>query len=189
VPQQDILLEEEAYSTQENATNAARVLHRAGFEPLAAKLARDLARIEALSQGAGGEANGGRGRGPPGRGGKGGKAGKGGKGLKALGFAKGGKGLAPPKESLHEVILVSNSVHVEWAAPLFLAEPFFAKGPLRKSGVEVWAEELEAQLLEYLERGEEGAMWAVKERLRCLREGTQGVDALVYRSSPAGGAG
>ena len=129
VASEDILLEPEAYSTEENAINVAKILRKARYEPLHEVLARDLARLQAKKHGDVPS------KGPPSRG-KGGKGGKGG----GKGSGKGsGKGRSEPKKVLHEVLLVSNTHHLEWAyGCLFLPEKACCESVESKSGPRSW---------------------------------------------------
>ena len=70
------------------------------------------------------------------------------------------------------------SPSLQWALPHFSNLPFFRDIELIPHGVHVGAEALEAQLLQYMELN--GVNPMVEARLKHLREGVQGLDALQF---------
>eukprot|EP00656_Telonema_subtile_P054128 TRINITY_DN8000_c0_g1_i1.p1 TRINITY_DN8000_c0_g1~~TRINITY_DN8000_c0_g1_i1.p1 ORF type:complete len:309 (+),score=66.01 TRINITY_DN8000_c0_g1_i1:124-1050(+) len=149
VPATSILLEDAALSTAENAELTARLLVDEGFETAQMRERRQRASLA---------------------------KGKGRRGVKGKGKwlpARPVCGGAARRRLLSEVVVVSNSKHIEWALPMF-TQVEMLRGATG-SGVDVDPALLEAQVELFLESD---PCYGVRMRLQNIRDRVPGVDAM-----------
>ena len=160
-------MESKARSTGENATEAALLLDREGFETVRMRESKAAAAEQA---GKGGS------KGPPAR------AGPPARGPAVKGAGKGQKGKAKrsmntsnkPTHLLCEVVIVTNTKHAMWAKEAFVAQPMFADAQF--DGVEVSPEKLEQQVAQFYNH--ECNSYDVKMRLQNIQARVPGIDAM-----------